>query len=126
MKVSEAYNHVAMLGFEHSLEFVDAFYNALGRALIQVSALRPHIRSVMLNHRPPHNLIDGATYEAVERLEGDICFTADAPRAYYFECDGTGSCYIEKYSEETDKWTVIGMVPLTGEYTLVISVLSQD
>lgn len=113
MTVLELYNSVAQLGFEDSLEDDARFLFAANRALLQVSALRPATSAYIINHKPLENKITGASFDPIERTE-DLCFCAADVRSYYFEADGIGACYIEKYEAHLDQWIVIGVITLSG------------
>ena len=106
MLVSELYSQVAGLGFEDTLENSAVFYNAANRALLQVNAIRPAIRSYIINHKPMKNIIDGASFAPIVRTES-LSFEAVDARSYYFETDGTGHVYIECLNERDEGWSYI-------------------
>ena len=108
MRVSELYAQVAGLGFEKAIEDDDIFYQAVNRGVLQVNAYRPRLGSLQINHRPLDNLL-GSGFAAHERWR-EIIFEATDARAYYFECDGNGTLYIEKESE--GGWSRIKIIPL--------------
>ena len=111
MRVSELYGQVAGLGFEKSLEDSDIFYQAANRALLQVNSIRPAVSAYAINHKPMKNLLS-SDFLPIERYY-DITFEAEAAKAYYFESDGVGVCYIEKLSA-SDSWDIIGDVPFSS------------
>lgn len=113
MRVFELYSHVARLGFEDSLEEDKDFFNAANRAIMQVGAIRPAIRTYTVNHRPLENAVKEKTFYPV-RKNGELTFEAVDVKAYYFEADGIGQAYIERYDDESGEWDVIGNVPLTS------------
>lgn len=105
MLVSELYAQVAGLGFEDTLENSGIFYNAANRALLQVNAIRPAIRSYIINHKPMENIIDTPSFSPIVRTE-TLCFEASDARSYYFEADGTGHLYIERCNA-SGEWLII-------------------
>ena len=105
MKVSELYRQVAQLGFEETLESGDRFYYTLNRALLQVNAIRPAISSYVINHRALKNLLSDSTLSPIERSE-DLCFEATDAKSFYFEADGNGTLYIDRYIDGA--WEIIG------------------
>ena len=111
MRVSELYGQVAGLGFEKSLEDSDIFYQAANRALLQVNALRPAVSAYVINHKPMKNLLS-SSFEPMERYY-DITFEACDAKAYYFECDGVGVCYIER-QDAAGEWVIIGALELAA------------
>jgi len=113
MTVSELYNQTAQLGFEDSLESGERFYFAANRALLQVSALRPAISSIIINHKPMKNMASRASFAPTE-CNGELCFTATGVKSYYFEADGNGVVYLE--AQSGNEWNVIGMVELKGTH----------
>lgn len=116
MRVQELYAQVAGLGFEKTLEDDDIFYQAANRALLQVNAIRPAVGSYVINHRPMENLLP-ENFEPMEKKE-ELTFEALAAKAYYFECDGNGFCYIERRNS-AGGWSVIGDIKLTGSGAFV-------
>ena len=113
MRVSELYEQVAGLGFEKAIEDGDIFYQAANRALFQVNALRPAIGCCVINHRPIQNLLSSG-FEPIQIFE-ETCFEAHDAKAYYFECDGSGICYIEKYIDARGgAWSIIGAIDLSS------------
>ena len=112
MRVQELYEQVAGLGFEKSLEDEDWFYQAANRALLQVNYLRPAISSYVINHKPMKNLIDGS-FTPVERSE-DLIYEATNAKAYYFQADGIGTLFIERFDTNSKSWVIIDAVELTG------------
>jgi len=113
MKVSELYKSVAQLGFEDSLEEDDRFFYAANRALLQVCKLKPAVSRYVLNHRPLANLITSSSFAPIERIE-DLTFEAESAKAYYFEADGNGVAYVEKYVVESGEWSVVGTVAMSS------------
>lgn len=112
MRVQELYEQVAGLGFEKSLEDEDWFYQAANRALLQVNYLRPAISSYVINHKPMKNLIDGS-FTPVERSE-DLIYEATDAKAYYFQADGIGTLFIERFDNNSKSWVIIDAVELSG------------
>ncbi len=106
MRVSELYSHVAGLGFEVTLENGAIFYQALNRALLQVSSIRPVVKSYIVNHRPMENLLGDTCAPCAKTSE--LCFEAEGAKSYYFECDGTGTVYLERYDILFDEWVLFG------------------
>lgn len=117
MKVSELYNQVAQLGFEDSLENDDRFYQAANRALFQVAALRPEVRVFVLKHKPLENKILSDISGPFEKKE-QLYFEAKNVKSYYFEADGKGMCYIEKYNETNGEWEEKGDIPLESKINI--------
>lgn len=113
MQVQELYSQVAQLCFESSLEDDDRFYFAANRALLQVNSLRPAMASYVINHKPMANLIKEADFKPREKMD-DICYEASDAKAYYFEADGNGVVYIERYDEAKAMWMIVGEVDLAG------------
>ncbi len=111
MRVSDLYREVAQLGFEDSLESGDRFLFAANRALLQIGAIRPREGVLLLSHRPLENQIAASGFAAISRSE-DLCFYAPRARAFYFECDGNGTAYIER--EQNGEWLQIGEVILAA------------
>lgn len=113
MTVSELYHSVAQLGFEDVLEYDVGFYLAANRAILQINAIRPHQSHCVIRHRTPENSIIGATTDPVDKID-DLIFEAEAVVSYYFEADGEGVAYIERYDEAADAWSIIGAVNFNG------------
>lgn len=111
MTVAELYKQVAQLGFEVSLEDDDRFYFAANRALLQVNEIRPAISYYLINHKPLKNLLTDSSFAPVEKDE-ELQYPAEGAKSYYFEADGNGIVYVEKYTP--DGWAVIDTVPLTS------------
>ena len=112
MRVQELYDQVAGLGFEKSLEDDDWFYQAANRALLQVNYLRPAIGSYVINHKPMKNLIDGG-FLPIERSE-DLIYEATDAKAFYFQADGIGTLFVERFDEVSGTWVIINTVELNG------------
>lgn len=113
MNISELYKHVAQLGFESSLEDEDRFIYAANRALLQVNKIRPAISRYCINHKPMANLIKEDVFTPLDKTE-DLTFEATNAKSYYFEADGNGVLYIEKYEENDSKWRIVNAVTLTS------------
>ena len=107
MRISDLYKSVAQLGFEDTLESDTRFFFAANRALLQVAALRPAIRSLTISHVPLRNRLSTSTFLPVQK-KGELCFSAGGVKSYYFECDGTGQCFVERWDAENGAWRVIG------------------
>lgn len=97
MNVSTLYKQVALLGFEDSLENVNAFYYAASRAIYQVNLLRPHIAEYRIFRHTPKNLL--TTNFVTHVRENDITFEATAAKAYFFEAFGSGTLFIEEMKD---------------------------
>lgn len=106
MTVSQLYNSVAQLGFENSLEEDSRFIFASNRALLQVNSIRPATKAYVINHKPMANKIANATFKPIDKKD-DLIFYADKVKAYYFEADGNGIVYFEKYDSDSNKWKPI-------------------
>lgn len=118
MNIAELYKQVAQLGFETTLEDSDRFYYAVNRALLQVCKVRPAIGRYLINHRPLENLIRQNTFSPTEKID-DLIYEADDAKAYYFEADGNGVMYLEKYDAATDSWSIFGRTELKSKQTFV-------
>lgn len=118
MNVAELYLQTAHLGFETTLEDSDRFYFAANRALLQVCKVRPAIRHCVINHKPLVNLVSENTFSPIEKTD-DITFEAEDAKAYYFEADGNGVLYLEKYNVDTEEWSIFGEIPLQSNQTFV-------
>lgn len=94
MKVLELYDHVSRLGFESSLEDTKLFYNTVNRAVMQVNALRPAVRTCEIDHRPLKNLIAADTFDPVPIGSLPILCAA-SPRSFCFEAKGNGHYFVE-------------------------------
>ena len=111
MKVQELYKQVAALGFEDSLETSarNRFYYTANRALLQISAVRPVVKSIVLKHRPLNNLLTDSNAE--REVNGSLVFEAVGAKAYYFEFEGSGSADIKYWNGE--EWiSIVGEIPL--------------
>lgn len=123
MTVSQLYKSVAQLGFEDSLESEVRFVLAANRALLQVNALRPATSAYIINHKPLKNMVANSTFEPIQKTD-DLFFYAENVKSYYFETDGIGSVWIEKYNEESEEWEEIGLADFndhcfTAHYDLI-------
>lgn len=110
MTIQELYDQTAQLGFETSLEDDSRFYQAAQRALLQVNRIRPAKSVVTINHSPIPNAIAHPYTDIVRKDSADLCFSAYAAKAFYFESDvaqSTGNVYIEYLDESTDKWILV-------------------
>ncbi|MCD8309488.1 MAG: hypothetical protein LUD19_06510 [Clostridia bacterium] len=118
MTVSQLYSATAQLGFETTLEDEledkSGFYYAVNRAVLQVCRLRPVINVCTINHNTQSNLVEEDTFTPIDKEE-DLYFSARNAKSYYFEADGNGAVYIEKYNSDTKGWAIIGTVSLTSE-----------
>jgi hypothetical protein len=119
MTVSELYKQVAQLGFEDSLESDARFYYATNRALLQVSTIRPAIRSYSINHTPLANLLKGDMFAVQAHTPGiDDCFVVENAKAFYFEADGNGTARVQRWDEASGKWEdLLGAIPLSSART---------
>lgn len=106
MTVSELYSHVAQLGFEDALENEDRFYFAANRALLQANTIRPATKALVINHTPLENLIKVPSFAPIS-ITDEITFEAEGAKSFYFEADGEGKVYVEKYDELQKVWTTI-------------------
>lgn len=112
MRVSELYEQVAGLGFETSLDDGNnRFYQAAGRALLQINALRPRKGVLEISHRTPRNAVPMPSFAPILHETEDIIFEGSGIKAYYFECDGLGMMYVEGMVD--GDWQIIGEVELT-------------
>lgn len=118
MNISELYSQTAQLGFEDSLEDDDRFYYATNRAILQVCKVRPVISRYTINHRPLENCISAASFDPVD-VTGELIYTAENVKSYYFEADGNGVLYIEMLNPSTQTWDVIGTVALVSSGVFV-------
>lgn len=116
MTVSQLYNSVAQLGFENSLEEDSRFIFAVNRALLQVNAIRPATKAYVINHKPMANKIANATFKPIDKKD-ELYFYADNVKAYYFEADGNGIVYIEKYDSASNEWKLIAQNDLNSSKT---------
>ena len=110
MTIQELYDHTSQLGFETSLEDDSRFYQAAQRALLQVNRIRPAKSFVTINHSPIQNAIINHPSDIVRKDSEDLCFSAYAAKAFYFESDiarNTGNVVIEYYDADRDAWVVI-------------------
>ena len=112
MRVQELYEQVAGLGFEKSLEDEEWFYQAANRALLQVNYLRPAISSYVINHKPMKNLVEGS-FSPIERSE-DLIYEAENAKAYYFQADGNGTVYVERFDTNSKSWVMVDVIDLAG------------
>ena len=112
MRVQELYEQVAGLGFEKSLEDEEWFYQAANRALLQVNYLRPAISSYVINHKPMKNLVEGS-FSPIERSE-DLIYEAENAKAYYFQADGNGTVYVERFDTNSKSWVMVDVIDLVG------------
>lgn len=118
MTVSQLYNSVAQLGFSNSLEEDSRFVFAANRALLQVNSIRPATRAYVINHKPMPNLIKNATFKPIEKTD-ELCFYANDAKSYFFEADGIGALYIERFDNESNGWVKIGVHEFSSAKTFV-------
>lgn len=118
MTISELYKQVAQLGFEDSLEDEDRFFYAANRALLQVNKIRPAISYYLINHKPINNLVEEDTFTPVEK-ETELTFEATNAKSFYFEADGNGVVYIEKFNQDLNEWSIIGSVEFSSTKAFV-------
>ena len=116
MTVAELYKQVAQLGFEDSLEDDDRFYFAANRALLQVNEIRPAISYYLINHKPLKNLLSDSLFSPVEK-DDELLYSAEGAKSYYFEADGNGVVYVEKYND--DGWVIIDSVQLESAHAFI-------
>lgn len=109
MTVAELYSEVAHLGFEASLEDACGFYAAVRRATLQVAALRPTVRHLVIEHFPPENLLPKSAEEA-QALGSPAVFEAEGARAFSLEAAGRGSLRVEHREEGT--WLTVGILDI--------------
>lgn len=114
MRVNELYGQVAGLGFEKSLEDDDIFYQAVNRALLQVNLLRPATAYHVINHRPMRNLLEDASFTPLEKGCEDLIYEGIDAKAYYFECDGSGTCFVERWDEDARAYRIVDAVTLSS------------
>lgn len=114
MTVSEVHTHTKGLCFEDTLESDERFYDALNRALLQASLLRPKIKRYPLYHKRPQNLVAGASFTPAIKIS-ELIYVASAPvRSYYFETDGDGYAYLE-YEARDGEWEVAAEIALSSD-----------
>ncbi len=125
MTVSELYKSVSQLGFEDSLEDDSRFFYAANRALLQVCAIRPETRTYIIDHQSIENRIKTDSFSPITKTD-ELCFEASGVRSYYFEADGTGTVYIEKY--ENGGFVTVGMRELSAKriFTPYKGFIKQD
>ena len=114
MQVKDLYSEVAKLGFETLLEDPKGFYHAVNRALIQITTVRPEVRSVTVAHEPVANLLNVDAEHSYKHCGGEdlIYLSAVGAKAYSFESDGNGYCYIETL--EDGKWNTVADIELNS------------
>ena len=118
MTVGELYSLVAQLGFEEALENDERFYFSANRAMLQVNTIRPATKALLIDHNPPKNLIKSYSFKPITR-EKEITFEAEDAKAYYFEADGNGILYVERFNEEDGEWEFVTSIPLSSRKTFV-------
>lgn len=95
-------NDIRVLGFEEDTtmtEYADIVISACNRAIQLInSTVRPILSKYTVSQYMPLNIIQGIGQLAlmeVTHYEGtEITYTAENAKAYYFECDGNGTCTI--------------------------------
>jgi hypothetical protein len=64
------------------------------------------------------NKVQESSFTPIEKIE-DLYFEASDVKSYYFEADGNGTMYVEKYDEKTETWAIIDMVNLSADKTFI-------
>jgi hypothetical protein len=105
MTLQDLYKSVSQLGFEDSLgeDGNSRFIYATNRAMLQVSALRPAKRRIVLNHKVPENLL-GET--GVIETDQPLVYRLPKGKAFYVEVSGEGEVTVGiEYKEKVgDAW----------------------
>ena len=114
MTYSELYNNVAGLAFETSLEDNAVFYRTVKRALLQVAAVRPAVRTYTINHAPLENVATRESFMPILRRD-ELIIEGQGAKAFYFEADGKGIAYAEVYDGED--WQMCHDLELNGNRT---------
>jgi hypothetical protein len=116
MNLGQLRQAVIELGFDTELESEKAFYLAANRALLEVNDLAPKRAVFEYTNEHISNLINngGKLFETVRKAYGqDYLVYAQNPLAYYFECNGNGTAYIEKLNMNV--WEMVKTIPLVSE-----------
>ena len=97
MTYAELKASTALLGFTDTLDELSdtaeaSFRAALGRAVVQVDALRPRTGTLFLTHAPAVNLVDCPHFSLAPGAPRT--FTASDAVAYWFEGRGGGTCEV--------------------------------
>jgi hypothetical protein len=71
---------------------------------LQVNTIRPATTALLIDHHPLENLIKSSSFNPISRVD-DLCFEAEDAKAYYFEADGNGTAFLEKYDNTSKSWT---------------------
>ena len=100
MKVSELYNAVALLGFEHDIDEEETFYPALNTALHDIFRIVPRVKRAVLAHYPPTNLVadTGKTLYGGEVLS----YSAEGAKSYYIEISGKGTITLIGHTDDSE------------------------
>ena len=114
MRISELYKSVAQLGFEETLESDTRFFFAANRALLQVASLRPAKRALTIHHEPLSNRVRRNTFSPLQK-KTELVFEASGVKSYYFECNGTGRMFVERYDESAREWVATGWRDLSSD-----------
>jgi hypothetical protein len=121
MTLQDLYKSVSQLGFEDSLgeDGNSRFIYATNRAMLQVSALRPAKRRIVLNHKVPKNLLSEPNV-----IETDAALEYSLPKgkAFYVEASGEGTVTVgiemkEKIGETWVNKLVSDTTPQTFDST---------
>lgn len=131
------------LGFADEIDYEeheDKYPAAANYALLNLAAtIAPIKKKYTLTQMPLKNLLQGGNVNFDIRAKGNddiIIGTAINPKAYYYECDGTGIAMLQKYDENTDEFIDVkeirmgadrsfeafaGVIDDDGEYRLILT-----
>lgn len=96
MLLEQLKQEVADLGFETSVGDDNTFIGVVNRAIAELNAYLPETDVLHLSHYPETNTVTVDTSQCVRHTDEDLIFDGERSRAYYFECDGNGTAYIER------------------------------
>lgn len=122
MTITELKNQVIALGFETTLESESAFISATNRAILEVNDIQPKLSYFSVTQNNQENLINtgDSMFDIIQHTDTDLEYEAIEPKAYYFECDGNGTAYIEKYNTATEEWDITKTITLTSSRKFVV------
>lgn len=104
MTVSELYRAVSLLGFEDGLESAAGFCFAANRAIMQVNKIRPRTAEYEIFRHNIKNLVRSSFIPTI--YEKDIIYEAQDAKAFYFEANGHGMAFIERFDGKA--WEILG------------------
>lgn len=113
MTVQELYDSVALLGFDTNIEYVNAFYFAANRAILEVCKIRPVLATLLINHYPLKNSVNKDVYHYDGKTEYIV--SATDSKAFYFECDGNGDVYVENKPVNASQWQTLKHIALQSK-----------